>query len=403
MAERGLRVLALAQGTVGEARDGDVHGLTFIAFAGMIDPPAPNVKETIARLREAGIRIIMLTGDQLPTAEAIARELGLLEPSSVSLSGVEIDRLTDDELVASVDRLTVCSRVSPAAKLRIVTALERRGEVVAMLGDGVNDAAALKKADVGVAMGRRGTDAAREAAGIVLADDRFETIAVAVEEGRAIFDNIRRFVFYLFSCNLGELAVLLAAGVAGLPLPLLPLQLLWLNLVTDTFPALALAFEPAEAETMRQPPRDPRSQIMSRAFTASTVRYGLLIGGVSFIAFLWGVRQFPGNAAMATTLSFMTLAFAQLFHLGNARSRRPVLAPHRVIANLYALGALILGVSLQILAIAAPALARVLSLEPMAAREWGLVLTLSVIPAIVGQAAKSRRRRYPRGSAGNRP
>jgi Ca2+-transporting ATPase len=393
LAGRGLRVLALAEGLVDAVDEERLRGLTFVGFAGMIDPPAPRVKETVATLHGAGIRIIMLTGDHVATANAVARELDLARAPSDSLSGAEIDRLTDEELVERVANLTVAGRVSPDAKLRIVSALQERGEVVAMLGDGVNDAAALRKADIGVAMGRRGTDAAREVAGVVLADDRFETIAVAVEEGRAIFDNIRRFVFYLFSCNLGELVVLLAVGIAGMPLALLPLQLLWLNIVTDSFPALALAFEPAEADVMRQPPRDPGKQIMSRSFTTMTVRYGLLIGAVSFLAYLWGYRTFPSQPAMATTLTFMTVALAQLLHLGNARSRSAVLTRQRVLSNRYALGALVAGVGLQLVALYQPGLRQLLALESIGPREWVVVAVLALVPAVLGQALKVRKHR----------
>ena len=391
LADRGLRVLALAEGSVEAVGEERLRELLFLGFTGMIDPPAAGVKETIAALRDAGIRIVMLTGDQVPTANAVARELGLLDSSGVSISGAEIDRLSEDELMELVPRLTVCGRVSPEAKLRIVSALQRRGEVVAMLGDGVNDAAALKKADIGVAMGRRGTDAAREAAGVVLADDRFETIAAAVEEGRAVFDNIRRFVFYLFSCNLGELIVLLAAGLAGMPLPLLPLQLLWLNIVTDTFPALALAFEPAEPDVMRNRPRNPKAEIMSRVFTLMTVRFGLLIGAVSFAAFVWGLRMFPSEPAVATTMAFMTLAVAQLFHLGNARSRSAVLGIREATANWYALGALAAGLGLQFAAYNVTTLRNVLSLESLGVREWAVVVVASILPAVLGQASKLRR------------
>jgi P-type Ca2+ transporter type 2C len=262
--------------------------------------------------------------------------------------------------------------VSPADKLRIVDALQRQHEIVAMLGDGVNDAAALKKADIGVAMGMRGTDIAKEAADVVLADDRFPTIAAAVEEGRVIFDNIRKFVFYLFSCNLAEVLLLLIAAIAGLPQPLLPLQILWLNLVTDTFPALSLAVEPAEPDVMRRPPRDPQTAILSRHFIGNIAFYASLITAATLVAFVVALGQ--GDAARAGTIAFMTLALAQAFHLG-------------------ALGAVGLVVGLQVLAVYLPGLAGVLRVVPLTAVDWTLLLPAAAMPAVVGQAIRFVRRR----------
>ena len=253
----GLRVLAVARGEVSGPSEDALHGLTFVGFIGLADPPAAGVKETIARLREAGLRTVMLTGDQRLTAETVGRELGVLGAGDRSLDGRELDALTGSDRDRVIGRTQAFSRVTPEHKLIIVESLQSRGEIVAMLGDGINDAAALKKADVGVAMGGRGTDVAKEAAAIVLQNDRFETVAAAVEEGRIIFDNIRKFVFYLFSCNVAEVLLLLVAGLAGLPLPLAPLQLLWLNMVTDTFPALALAIEPGDVDVMRRPAAEP--------------------------------------------------------------------------------------------------------------------------------------------------
>lgn len=407
LARRGLRVLALAQtspapapareegagtgGAPAPARGEDgLEGLTFIGFAGIIDPPAEGVKETIAAFRHAGIRTVMLTGDQRLTAEAIARDLGVLEPGEETLDGRELARITDDELADRARRVAAFSRVSPEDKLRIVSAYQREGEIVAMLGDGVNDAAAMKKAHIGVAMGRRGTDVAKEAASLVLQDDRFPTIAAAVEEGRVIFDNIRKFVFYLFSCNLAEVLVLLGAGVAGLPLPLTALQILWLNLVTDTFPALALALEPAEPDIMDRPPRDPHAAILSARFLRAIAFYSALITLPSLAAFLWGLAD-PAGEPYARTLCFMTLAFGQIFHLGNARSPGAVIQPRLAVRNRYALGALALSVGLQFLAVYFTPLATVLDTTRLAALDWLVVLALGIVAATVGQTLKLRR------------
>ena len=385
LATRGLRVLALATGPVQGTTEDALRGLTFVGFVGLTDPPAPGVRATIQTLRDAGIRTVMLTGDQRRTAEAIARELGLVASGEETLDGGDIDRLSDDELAGRVERLGVISRVSPEAKLRIVTAYQRRGEVVAMLGDGVNDAAALKKADVGVAMGMRGTDVAKEVAGVVLQDDRFATIAAAVEEGRVIFANIRKFVFYLFSCNLAEILVLLGAGLAGLPLPLLPLQILWLNLLTDTFPALALAFEPAEPGLMRRPPRDPRTAILSGGLLRATAVHAGVIAGSTLAAFAWGRAAYPTEPARATTLSFMTLALAQVLHLVNARSETPLPLRDLILGNRFAVGAVVLTTALQVAAVQAEPLANVLGTRALSAGQALVVIALALIPAVAGQ------------------
>jgi Ca2+-transporting ATPase len=356
-----------------------------------MDPPAEGVRDTIAAFHTAGIRTVMLTGDQKLTGESVARDLGLLRVGDGALDGREVDRLSDGELRSVMERTAVFSRVSPEAKLRIVGALQERGQIVAMLGDGVNDAAALRKADIGVAMGGRGTDMAKEAADLILEDDRFPTIAAAVEQGRVIFDNIQKFVFYLFSCNLAEILVVLGAGIAGRPSPLLPLQILWLNLLTDTFPALALAVEPGEPGVMRQRPRDPRAALLSAAMLRRTAVFGTLIAVCSLAAFAWGMRGAPPNASRASTLAFLTLAFAQIFHLGNARSSGAVLSWKRITGNRMALGAVALAGGLQVLAVGYAPLARVLGVRSPGLTDWLVVLVLSAIPALVGQAVKVAR------------
>ncbi|HEU0014119.1 MAG TPA: HAD-IC family P-type ATPase [Longimicrobium sp.] len=403
-AARGLRVLALAQAPRARAADpAALEGLWLAGLVGMMDPPAAGVAETIATLRGAGMRTVMVTGDQQATAATVARGLGLLAEGDETLDGAEIDRLDDDALQAHAPRVGVYSRVSPEAKLRIVSALRRGGQVVAMLGDGVNDAAALKRADIGVAMGIRGTDMARDAAGIVLQDDRFPTVAAAVEEGRIVFDNIRKFVFYLFSCNAAEVLVLLSAGAAGPPLPLLPLQILWLNIVTDTFPALALAVEPGDPDVMRRPPRDPRAAVLSARFVRGVGFYAVLMTLATLAAFTWGLRT--GDGARAVTLCFTTLGLAQILHLGNARSRGPVLGPRAATANAFALAAVALTVSLQLLALYLPPLRGVLGLVPLRLADWAVVAPLAAAPAVVGQAIKvwrslSARRARPRPATG---
>jgi Ca2+-transporting ATPase len=388
LAGRGLRVLAVAAGPVSGGTEQDIRDLEFIGLIGLIDPPAPGVKETIATFRQAGIRTVMITGDQKRTAEAVAGMLDMLRAADQIIDGVQLEQLSDEQLMDRLPRTAAFSRITPDAKLRLVGAYQRRGDIVAMIGDGINDAAALRKADIGVAMGRRGTDVAKEAAAVVLQDDRFQTIGVAIQQGRVIFDNIRKFVFYLFSCNLAEMLVLLGAGAAGLPLPLLPLQILWLNLVTDTFPALALAVEPGEPAVLQRAPRNPQQAIMSRRFLRSVFFYAALITAASLGAFLIGLRYFPAQAA---TMAFMTLALAQTFHLGTARSTGHVLGRH-AFTNRTAFGAVLLVVLLQLATLYYAPLAQLLRTVPLHGPPWLVVAVMSVLPAIVGQSARLFRR-----------
>lgn len=388
LARRGLRVLALASGTVDRAGEAALTNLSFVGFAGMIDPPSPGVKEAVADFRAAGIRTVMLTGDQRLTAEAVARELGVMASDDRVVEGRELESAAAAELPALIRDAGAFSRVSPEAKLRLVDAYQSRGDVVAMLGDGVNDAPALKKADVGVAMGRRGTDVAKEAADVVLSDDRFQTIGAAIEEGRVIYDNIRKFAFYLFSCNLAEVLTLLGAAVVGLPVPLTPLQLLWLNILTDTFPALSLALEPAEPDVMRRPPRDPHAAILSRRFFRSVAMYAVVITAATLAAFVYALGT--GGVERAVTFAFMTLALAQLFHLGNARSNRPVLGARRALANHWSLGAVAIVLAFQLLAVYLTPLARLLDVTPLTLADWIPIALLAAAPAVFGQVVRLR-------------
>jgi Ca2+-transporting ATPase len=266
-----------------------------------------------------------------------------------------------------------------------VSALQSNGDIVAMLGDGVNDAAALRRADVGVSMGRRGTDIAKEAAAIILQDDRFESVAAAVEEGRVIFDNIRKFVFYLFSCNLAEILVLVVAGLAGWPVPVLPLQLLWINIITDTFPALALAVEPGDAAVMSRPPRNPRVAILSRRFVAGIAFFACLITAATLSAFAYVNAVHP---AAAPTAAFMTLSMSQALHLANARSRHRLAGAGHV-SNPLALAGVLVAILLQ-LSTAVPPLAAVLHVSALSVDEWMAVGAASIAPAVIGQLLKGR-------------
>lgn len=391
LAAEGLRMIALARadgvdpGGVTDADDLPPGG-TFLGLVGILDPPAEGVADTVAVLQQAGIRVVMITGDQAPTAAAIARQLGI--ETGEPLTGRDLAALDDAALSEAVARTAIFARTSPADKLRLVEAFRDAGEIVAVLGDGVNDAAALKRSDVGVAMGVRGTDLAREVADVVLGDDRFPTIGAAVEEGRVIFDNIRKFVFYLFSCNVAEVLVVTGASLAGLPLPLLPLQILWLNLVTDTFPALSLAVEPGEPDIMKRAPRPADAEILSPPFVRSLLFYAALITAVTMAAFLWGLRT--GPEARAVTLAFFTLAMAQLFHLGTARARGGVLRPAQAFANRWALLAMAVVVPLQFLAVYWPPLASILRTVPLDGRDLVVAGALALLPALVGQLVRLR-------------
>ena len=397
MAARGLRVLAVAYGDVARAEESALAGLVFVGLVGMNDPPAPGVKDAIRAFAGAGVTTVMITGDQAGTAQAVARDLGLV--ASGTLDGRQVDALSDDALRSRLGDVSVFSRVSPEAKLRIVAAYQARGDIVAMIGDGVNDAAALRKADVGVTMGGRGSDVARETSAVVLQDDRFETIGVAMEEGRVVFDNIRKFVFYLFSCNLAEIIVLLGTSAAGLPLPLEPIQVLWLNLVTDTAPALALALEPAEPGVMSRPPRDPAAAIVSWSFLRHVSGYAVLIAASALVIVVWtSVTGVPARRAM--TMTFMALALAQLFHLGNARDARAVVTPDRALANPAALWAVVIVVCLQLAAVYVDPVARLLHVEPLGVFEWSLVLAAGAVPGVAGQTVKLLRGRVHGAASG---
>lgn len=361
MAGDGLRVLALGWRPLASPEDTDLEDLIFLGLVGLVDPVRPGVKEAIAACREAGIRTIMLTGDQQLTAEAVARTLGL-DPEAVR------------------------SRVSPDQKLALVEALQHEGEIVAMTGDGVNDAPALAQADIGVAMGRHGTDVARESADLVLTDDNFATIVRAVEEGRIIYGNLRKVIRFLFSCNLSEILTIFVGILLGLPAPLLPLQILWVNLVTDILPAMALIRDPAEPDVMRRPPRDPAEALLTwRSGRRMLVEGGLLAAGV-LSAYLWVVWH-EGPGVRATTMAFMALVLIHPFQAMNCRSDR--LGWWRLPPNLLVPVSLVVLFGLQWLAIEVAPLARLLGTVPLSGQDW-MVLAAGILwPVGVLEGAKA--------------
>ena len=381
LAQDGLRVLALAQKQAPTTEVDPYRELTLVGLVGLADPPREEVRGALAACRDAGIDVVMVTGDHAGTAVAIARAVGLVDGAEVPVCvGSE---LTPDRGPSDV---RVFARVSPEQKLDLIAAYQRRGNVVAMTGDGVNDAPALRKADIGVAMGLRGTQVAREAADMVLVDDAFQSIVAAIEQGRVIFDNIRKFVLYLLSCNVSEVLVVALATLLGGPLPLLPLQILFLNLVTDVFPALALAFGGGDPAVLRRPPRDPDEPIVTGRGWLGIGGYALLLAGCVLGA-AGLARSWLGYAdEQALTISFMTLAFAQLWHVFNMRARGPNILRNEVTRNPWVWGALGLCSTLLLAAVYIPILSDVLETRPPDGAGWGLILVASMTPLIVGQA-----------------
>ena len=387
MARSGLRVLAVAEKSTARP-DVDVYrGLTFVGLVGLADPPRREVLEPIAACRRAGIRVVMATGDQPATAASIATAVGIMGRGDTAVvSGADLAKPAESsaERRRALLSAPVFARVTPEQKLHIIDLYQDGGEIVAMTGDGVNDAPALRKAAIGIAMGLRGTEVAREAAEMVLEDDSFESIVLAVEQGRAIFENIRRFVIYLLSCNLSEILVVSGAILVGAPLPLLPLQILFLNLVTDVFPALALGFGKGDPNAMTRPPRDAREPIVTRQNWAMIAGYAALITG-STLAAMALVLNAGATRQVATSVTFLTLGFTQLWHVFNMRGRGSDAARNDVVRSPWVWGAIALCVVLLVAAALVPGLARVLHVAPLGAFEWTVIIGMSLVPLLVGQ------------------
>lgn len=381
MAGQALRVLALAYRPDPPDR-GDVTPeaqLVFAGLVGMIDPPREEAKVAVAKCRDAGIRPVMITGDHPATALAIARDLGMVSPEDRALPGDRLEDMSDSDLIQQVDHIPVFARASAEHKLRIVKAWQARRQIVAMTGDGVNDAPAVKAADIGIAMGITGTDVTKEASDMVLTDDDFASIVAAVEEGRGIFDNIRKVLQFLLSCNFGEILLMLVASLAGWPMPLLPIQLLWINLVTDGLPALALSLEPPEPNVMRRKPRRSDESILSLGLGLAIVWQGALVGAVGLIAFAFGYLQ-HGDVERARAMTFCVVVYAELLRALAARSQTMTLGELGLFSNPQILLAIVVSGMLQVSVAVIPFTQRVFDVPAHTAAEWMVVVLLAIAP-----------------------
>jgi Ca2+-transporting ATPase len=399
LAARGMRVLGVAMRPLELVPDTSKEheaeqGLVFVGMTGMIDPPRAEVRQAVAECREAGIRAVMITGDHPLTALNIARDLGIVARDANGqdhvITGQQLARMSVQDLEAVVEDIAVYARVSPEHKVKIVEAFKTRGHFVAMTGDGVNDAPALKRADIGVAMGITGTDVSKEASDMILLDDNFATIVHAIEEGRTIYENIRKFVRYIISCNVGEIFMMLVAPLLGYPVPLTALQLLWINLVTDGLPALALGVEPADPNNMKRPPAPPDESVLARGLGPYILWVGLLVGGSSLLAQVWGINL---PRPVWQTMVFTTLSLSQMGNALVVRSDRESIFTIGLFSNRALIGAVVLTITLQMVVVYVPFMQGIFDTTGLSLEQIGVTLVLSAIPFITVEIAKWIRRR----------
>ena len=384
-AENALRVLGFATKKLKSGEKAAEQDLVFVGMQAMIDPPRPEVKDAIQKCKKAGMKVVMITGDHRDTAVAIAKELEMLEKDSVVLSGKEMDELSDEEFDNIVEKVAVYARVSPEHKVRITDAWKRKGAVVSMTGDGVNDAPALKRSDIGIAMGITGTDVTKEASHMVLIDDNFATIVAAIEEGRTIYDNIRKFVLYLLSCNIGEVIVIFSAILLNLPLPLLPIQILWMNLVTDGLPALALGFEPAEPDVMNRPPRDPKERVLNKRALFVIVMVGVIMALGTLAMFY--IELGRSSEKEARTVAFTALIMAQMAIAVNLRSEKSILKINHL-GNKKLLLAIASSIILQLIILYVPFFQPLFDTVPLDAQSWLEILFVTALIFIAVEIKK---------------
>ncbi|MCD5322624.1 MULTISPECIES: calcium-translocating P-type ATPase, SERCA-type [Pontibacillus] len=386
MTNQALRTIAICYKTLKKGQSYNnfelEKDLTFMGITGIIDPPRKEVKRAIDDCRQAGIKTVMITGDHAKTAHAIARDLELMPEGGRVVEGAQLSSMSDDQLEAIIDETYVFARVTPHHKLRIVNAFQNRGHVVAMTGDGVNDAPAIKASDIGISMGQSGTDVAKEASSLVLLDDNFATIRSAIQEGRNIYENIRKFIRYLLASNVGEILVMLFAMFLALPLPLVPVQILWVNLVTDGLPAMALGLDQSERNVMKRPPRSPGEGVFARGLGFKIISRGFMIGIVTLIAFMMAYQGNPERLLYAQTVAFSTLVVAQLIHVFDCRSERSVFA-RNPFSNLYLLGAVLSSVLLMLVVIYYDPLHEVFHTMDLPIRDWLFITALGAIPTFL--------------------
>lgn len=383
--ENGLRVLAFAYKESDEELNLDAeNGLIFIGLISEMDPPRPESVAAVAQAKKAGIKTVMITGDHKVTAVAIAKKIGIFSEGDLAVTGLELDAMNDKELDDKIEKISVYARVSPENKIRIVDAWQRKGKIVSMTGDGVNDAPALKKADIGVAMGITGTEVSKDASSMILADDNFATIIKAVANGRTVYENIKNAVMYLLSGNLSAIITVLFASIAGLPVPFMAVQLLFINLVTDSLPALAIGMEPGANDILNRPPRDPKEGILNKQMVTRVAVQGALIAVSVIAAFLIGLKT---SSAVACTMAFSTLTFARLFHGFNCRSEHSIFKIGFK-NNWYSLAAFVAGSLLLSLILFVPSLHSLFTVTPLAGGQVGMIALLAFLPTVVIQAVK---------------
>ncbi|NFV13115.1 calcium-translocating P-type ATPase, PMCA-type [Clostridium sp. FAM 1755] len=391
MSKNALRVLGASYKTLEDdnySKENLETDLIFIGLVGMIDPPRESVKGSILECKNSGIKTIMITGDHKVTAFAIAKELGIAEDESQAIFGYELDDMSDSELSSKIEDLRVFARVSPEHKVKIVKALKSKGNIVSMTGDGVNDAPSLKAADIGVAMGITGTDVAKGASDMVLTDDNFSTIVSAIKEGRNIFNNIKKSIIFLLSCNLGEILALFIGILLGWPAPLRPIHLLWVNLITDSLPALSLGIDPGDPDIMDEKPRDPKESLFAGGAGISLILNGLLIGVLTLIAFEVGRIRYSDSLMHAQTMAFVVLSVSQLFHSFNMRHPKKSIFQLGLFTNKYLFASVLFGIFLQNMVITIPFLASTFKVFKLTMQDWVFVCILSIIPLVLNELVK---------------